>query len=211
MDQPKMHRRIRLFFIPLALLAPQLAEAQSLRGSPASVDRMYYRAHAERLPFFETAEAVDAAAVSGRVELLRGNMDYAVVGTRVPYVRPMTLRFIERLAAAHRQACGEPIVVTSGIRPTSRKLRNGHAKSVHPTGMAVDIRKSPGNCRDWLRRALIGLEAQGLIEATEENRPPHFHIAVFSAPAPATIMAAANRAQPKAAAVRRGSRGRTRG
>lgn len=206
-----MLNRTRLLLIPIAALIPQLATAQSLRGSPESVDRMYYRAHAARLPFYETAEEVQAAAEEGDVALLWGNMDYAVVGTRVPYVRKETLRFIERLGAAHRQACGEPIIVTSGIRPTSRKLRNSHVKSVHPTGMAVDIRKSPGNCRVWLRNALLGLEAQGLIEAIEENRPPHFHIAVYSAPEPAKILEAADRTRAKKPARRAATRGKKRG
>lgn len=206
-----MNRRTRLLLVPIAALVPTLAEAQSLRGSPASVDRMFYRAHAQRLTFFETADEVARAAGEGEVALLRGNMDYAVVGTQVPYVRPQTLRFIEALGAAHRQACGEPIIVTSGIRPTTRKLRNSHVKSVHPTGMAVDIRKSPGACRDWLRRALLGLEAQGMIEAIEENRPPHFHIAVYTAPARAAILAAGNRTSAPKAARRTGTRGRTRG
>lgn len=201
--------RTRLLLIPIAALIPQLAPAQSLRGSPASVDRMYYKAHAQDLTFFKSAEAVKAAARSGEVVLLTGNMDYAVVGTQVPYVRPETLRFIEALGAAHRQACGEPIIVTSGIRPTARRLRNSHEKTVHPTGMAVDIRKSPGNCRVWLRNALLGLEAQGLIEAIEENRPPHFHIAVYSAPASSRIIAAASaRSIPKKTVRRSRPRGR---
>lgn len=201
--------RTRLLLIPLLALIPQLALAQSLRGSPASVDRMYYKAQARGLTFYKSAEAVKQAAEKGEVELLWGNMDYAVVGTRVPYVRPETLRFIEALGAAHRQACGEPIIVTSGIRPTARRLRNSHVKTIHPTGMAVDIRKSPGNCRVWLRKALLGLEAQGLIEAIEENRPPHFHIAVYSAPAASRIIAAAHSAPSARSAARRGaSRGR---
>lgn len=206
-----MLNRTRLLLIPIAALIPQLAAAQSLRGSPASVDRMYHRAHAAGLPFYETAEQVEAAAGDGDVALLWGNMDYAVVGTRVPYVRKETLRFIERLGAAHRQACGEPIIVTSGIRPTSRRLRNSHVKSVHPTGMAVDIRKSPGRCRVWLRNALLGLEAQGLIEAIEENRPPHFHIAVYSAPESARILEAANRTSAKRPVRRAAARGKKRG
>ena len=202
--------RTRLLLIPIAAFIPQLALAQSLRGSPASVDRMYYKAHARNLTFFKSADAVKAAAATGEVVLLRGNMDYAVVGTQVPYVRPQTLRFIEALGAAHRQACGEPIIVTSGIRPTARRLRNSHEKTVHPTGMAVDIRKSPGNCRTWLRRALLGLEAQGLIEAIEENRPPHFHIAVYSAPVSSRIIAAANATpEPRKATRRKRSRGRS--
>lgn len=204
-----MNNRTRFLLIPIAALVPQLASAQSLRGSPASVDRMFYKAHAQNLTFYRSAEEVKAAAEAGKVALLWGNMDYAVVGTQVPYVRPQTLRFIEALGAAHRQACGQPIIVTSGIRPTARKLRNSHVKSVHPTGMAVDIRKSPGNCRVWLRRALLGLEAQGMIEAIEENRPPHFHIAVYSAPVSARIIAAANAtAEPKKASRRSRSRGR---
>ena len=202
--------RTRLLLIAIAALTPQLAFAQSLRGSPASVDRMYYKAHARNLTFFKSAEAVKAAAREGEVVLLTGNMDYAVVGTQVPYVRRETLRFIEALGAAHRQACGEPIIVTSGIRPTGRRLRNSHEKTVHPTGMAVDIRKSPGNCRVWLRNALLGLEAQGLIEAIEENRPPHFHIAVYSAPASARITAAASARSvvPRKSVRRARSRGR---
>jgi hypothetical protein len=206
-----MPNRTRLLLLSLLIVPAQLAGAQSLRGSPASVDRMFYRAQAARLTFFQTADEVGAAAQEGDVVMMRGNMDYALVGTRVPYVRPATLRFIERLGAAHRQACGEPIIVTSGIRPKSRKLRNSHVKSVHPTGMAVDIRKSPGHCREWLRRALIGLEAQGMIEAIEENHPPHFHIAVYSAPEPARILAAADRVKPQKPARRSRSRGRTRG
>lgn len=204
-----MTNRTTLILIAFAALTPQLAHAQSLRGSPASVDRMYYKAHARNLTFFKSAAEVAEAAEAGEVVLLRGNMDYAVVGTRVPYVRPETLRFIEALGAAHRQACGEPIIVTSGIRPTARKLRNSHEKTVHPTGMAVDIRKSPGNCRVWLRKALLGLESQGLIEAIEENRPPHFHIAVYSAPASSRILAAADRSGGSRGSARRGgSRGR---
>ncbi len=205
-----MTNRTTLLLIAAAALTPQLALAQSLRGSPASVDRMYYKAQAQGLTFFKSADEVTRAADAGEVGLLRGNMDYAVVGTRVPYVRPETLRFIEALGAAHRQACGEPIVVTSGIRPTERRLRNSHVKTVHPTGMAVDIRKSPGNCRVWLRKALLGLEAQGLIEAIEENRPPHFHIAVYSAPAPSRILAAASSGAGERGAARRGSSSRGR-
>ena len=206
-----MLNRTRLILLTIAALIPQTAPAQSLRGSPESVDRMFYRAHSEHLPFYETADEVQAAADEGEVALLWGNMDYAVVGTRLPYVRKETLRFIERLGAAHRQACGEPIVVTSGIRPTSRKLRNSHVKSIHPTGMAVDIRKSPGRCREWLRNALLGLEAEGLIEAIEEHRPPHFHIAVYRAPEPARILEAANRAGTKRPARRATTRGKRRG
>jgi hypothetical protein len=76
-------------------------------------------------------------------------------------------------------ACGEQLVVTSALRPTTRQPRNGSARSVHPTGLAIDLRKPGGACLRWLRKTLLRMEQQRLIEATEEFRPPHFHVAVF--------------------------------
>ena len=48
--------------------------------------------------------------------------------------------------------------------------------------MAVDLRKPSGACLRWLRTTLLDLEGAGLIEATEEFGPPHFHVAVFPTP-----------------------------
>jgi nucleoid-associated protein YgaU len=45
--------------------------------------------------------------------------------------------------------------------------------------MAVDLRRPHGACLGWLRRTLRSLEARGVIEATEEHYPPHFHVAVY--------------------------------
>jgi hypothetical protein len=45
--------------------------------------------------------------------------------------------------------------------------------------MAVDLRKPAVRCRTWLRRRLLAAERRRVIEATEERRPPHFHIAVL--------------------------------
>jgi nucleoid-associated protein YgaU len=46
--------------------------------------------------------------------------------------------------------------------------------------MALDMRR-PNNwkCRKWLERVLVTLESRGVLEATYERRPPHYHIAVF--------------------------------
>ena len=61
----------------------------------------------------------------------------------------------------------------------SRKLANASSLSVHPTGIAVDLRRPSGRCLTWLRRTLLAAERRGEIEATEERRPPHFHVAVL--------------------------------
>jgi LysM repeat protein len=54
---------------------------------------------------------------------------------------------------------------------------------VHPTGIAVDIRRPPpGPCLNWVRGALAELEAKGIVEATEEHHPVHLHVAVLETP-----------------------------
>jgi Family of unknown function (DUF5715) len=158
----------------------QPAVAQSLRGSHASVNLMYRRAVRGGLDFYETPTDVRRAVVRGELVALPGNANYTVANIGMPYVRRETREFVTALAADYRRACGTPLVVTSATRPMSRRLANGSSLSVHPTGMAVDLRKPTGRCLTWLRRTLIADERRGVIEATEERRPPHFHVAVLS-------------------------------
>ena len=54
---------------------------------------------------------------------------------------------------------------------------------MHPTGIAIDLRRPPaGPCQTWLRKALAELEQQGYVEATEERHPVHLHVAVLTEP-----------------------------
>jgi LysM repeat protein len=160
-----------------AALAP--AGAQSLRGSPESVDRMYQQAQREHLQFSETAGDVHAAAGRGALVPLTASNDVTLRRVAFPYVTPATKAFVAQLGRQHRAECGAPLMVTSAARPTTRQPANSVAQSVHPTGMAIDLRKPKGRCLRWLRETLLELEDAGVIEATEERRPPHFHVAVF--------------------------------
>ena len=46
--------------------------------------------------------------------------------------------------------------------------------------MAMDVRRSTSRaCRSWLEKVLLSLEGAGVLEATRENSPPHYHIALF--------------------------------
>jgi len=113
------------------------------------------------------------------------------------------------LSGQFRRACGAPLVVTSLTRPQSYQLRNASDRSVHPTGMALDLRRPPGTCRQWLERTLLYLEDQGVIEATAERHPPHYHIAVFPNQYAAhvdrlTARAAGRASLPRVYMVRRG-------
>jgi len=172
--------RIVAFSLLLVTAALSSAGAQSLRGSNASVRRMYAGARSEGLRFYVTPAAVRAAARSGTLVPMTSSANVLVDDdVRYPYVRPTTRTFLTRFGAQYRMACGERLVVTSGVRPTRRQPANSSKRSVHPTGMAVDLRKPDGHCLSWLRQALLDLEEQGVIEATEEHDPAHFHVAVF--------------------------------
>ncbi len=167
-------------FLSTSLFAAlQPAAAQSLRGSHASVNLMYRRAVRGGLNFYETTTEVRRAVVRGELVRLNGNAHYVVANVRMPYVRPETRSFVTDLALHYHRACGVPMVITSATRPMSRRLANSSSLSVHPTGIAVDLRKPSGRCLTWLRRTLIAAERRGAIEATEERRPPHFHVAVL--------------------------------
>lgn len=169
----------------LAALGPAAvpAGAQTLQGSRASIDRMYRQAQAHDLYFYRTGTGVRNAARDGDLVRLGGNEDYRLAGVSYPYVLPMTRTFVQRLAAQYRGHCGERLVVTSAARPRSLRLANSTDRSVHPTGMAVDIRRPTSTrCLRWLRETLAYLERRGVLEATEERRPPHFHVAVYPGP-----------------------------
>ncbi|GLC26944.1 DUF5715 family protein [Roseisolibacter agri] len=171
------------FRLALALAALTVgaaaARAQSLRGSPESVDRMYQEAQREALAFHETPDAVRTAVDAGALVRLTTGRDVTLRRVAFPYVTPATEAFVLALGRQHRAACGTPLMVTSAARPTTRQPRNSVAQSVHPTGMAIDLHKPRGRCLRWLRATLLELEDAGVLEATEEFRPPHFHVAVY--------------------------------
>jgi hypothetical protein len=169
--------------VGLVVVAASPCAAQSLEGSNASINRMYRHARAERLSFYETPRGVRNAVAAGRLVRLAPNDDYTLHKVGYPYARPTTLTFVERLGAQYRAACDEPLPITSAVRPATRQPANSVGRSVHPTGMAIDLRKpDDAKCRRWLRDTLLELERAGVIEATEEFGPPHFHVAIFPTP-----------------------------
>src|SRR6185437_4622509 len=136
-----------------------------------------------KFSFFATPASVQRAVAAGYLVRLTPDSDFTLHSVAYPFVRPSTFTFVHRLAAEYAAQCGEPLVVTSAVRPEDRQPGNSTAHSVHPTGMAVDLRKpDDGACRRWLRSALLELEDDGVLEATEEFAPPHFHVAVYATP-----------------------------
>jgi LysM repeat protein len=156
------------------------AHAQTLKGSRGSVERMYNQAQRQDLTFYRSGRGVRSAAAEGDLVRLSGNEHYRVADASYPYALASTRTFVQRLASQYHSACGEKLVVTSATRPRSLRLRNSVTESVHPAGMAVDLRKpTRARCLRWLRQTLLDVESEGVIDATEERNPPHFHVAVF--------------------------------
>jgi hypothetical protein len=157
------------------------ADAQSLQGSRSSVDLQYRMAGDHDYTFLDTPSRVRYFAEQGWLVPVESGRDFVVKGdVSFPYARPEVRLFIERLGGQYRRACGEQLVITSLTRPATLQPRNASERSVHPTGMAVDIRYSwDRNCRRWLEGVLVSLERQGVLEATLERRPRHYHVALF--------------------------------
>lgn len=163
----------------MAIVATPVS-AQSLKGSTWSMDRQVRVADQHDYSRLKTSNQVKKFVEMGLLVRVPGNANYELSGVSYPYARPEVRLFIERLSQQYRAATGEKLVVTSLTRPLSRQPRNASKNSVHPTGMAIDLRRPGGrNARKWLEHTLLTLEGRGVLEATRERRPSHYHIAVF--------------------------------
>ena len=163
-----------------ALLAANAAEAQTLRGSRASMDRQFSVAVQHDYSFLDNAKDVSKFVTLGLLVPVRSGTHFELAEVSYPYARPGVRTFIDRLSSQYYAACRERLVVTSLTRPTVKQPRNASDQSVHPAGMAVDLRISRSTkCRNWLEKTLLALEKNGVLDATRERRPAHYHIAIF--------------------------------
>lgn len=177
-----MPRIVSLLFAFSLVAGPAAAAAEvsvTLSGSRSSMLRQNRIAKQEAYSFVRTPADVRRYVDEGNLVPLEGNDHYDVIAS-YPFARPVVRAFVERLSSGYSAACGEKLVVTSLTRPAARQPRNASPLSVHPAGMAVDLRVSRNTeCREWLSAELLTLEEMGLLDATLERNPPHYHVAVF--------------------------------
>ena len=173
-----------LLLSAVAYSAGVLAEPQqSLRGSQTSVQRQYNVAKRDGLEFVGNSGEIAALVESGALLRVRENSNIILHEVSYPYARPAAKLLLERLSGQYRRACGEKLTVTSLLRPIDQQPANASHRSVHPAGMAIDLRiPRHGRCRSWLQQTLLSLEGSGVLDVTRERWPPHYHIAVFSDP-----------------------------
>lgn len=166
--------------LTILVLASSPLAAQSLRGSRASLDIQNRVARDHDYTFIRSGAQLQRFVDAGYLVPVRGDRNYTLHAVSYPYARPEVELFVRRLAEQYRAACGEQLVVTSLTRPQDRQPRNASERSVHPTGMALDLRLTRDrNCRQWLEGVLTSLEGAGVLEATRERYPAHYHIALF--------------------------------
>lgn len=181
--RPWTHRPIAaVSLLALALASAPHLKAQSLLGSRASMLRQNEAAREHDYSYLHTSSDVYRFVERGLLVKLKGSSDYALASGYVsfPYARPEVKLFVERLSDQYREACGERLVVTSLTRPMDRQPANASHLSVHPTGMALDLRRSArASCRQWLESTLLLLEDKNVLEATREKHPPHYHVSLF--------------------------------
>lgn len=177
-----MRGRSALWALASSLVLTALpAAGASLTPTTAAFDRQLAGAEAQGFQRARTADDVYSQVEAGDLVRLPGNRDYELKSTvSLPYARPELRLFVERLSSQYRPACGDRIVVTSLVRPKNHQPRNAHPQSVHQLGLAVDMRVSwRSSCRRWLEGTLLQLESAGVIEASREHYPPHYHVVLF--------------------------------
>ncbi|MBW3565058.1 MAG: LysM peptidoglycan-binding domain-containing protein [Acidobacteria bacterium] len=172
--------RLWLLMLVVVIAVSVPVEAASLKGSRSSLKKQNQVARQHNYSYLRNDSQVRTFVRSGYIVPIRGNSDFELVGVSSPYARPELELFLNRLASQYRDRCGEKLVVTSLTRPKSRQPRNASPLSVHPTGMALDLRVPRSSaCRRWLEDTLLSLERSGVLDATRERRPPHYHVAVY--------------------------------
>lgn len=155
--------------------------AQSLSGSSSSMTRQNQEAVRYGYSFLENAQAVSQFVDRGHLVKVSPNRYIELSDVSYPYARPGVKMFLDRLSNQYLAACGDKMVVTSLTRPINKQPANASSASVHPTGMAADLRiPQKSSCRSWLERTLLSLEGSGVIDVTRERHPPHYHVAVFT-------------------------------
>lgn len=168
--------------LTLAIASPVFAAGgATLTGSSASMVRQNRVAKTNDFSFLRNAGQVERFVEEGYLVRVESVGPLQVDdGVSYPVARPEMKLFLERLAEQYRESCGEPLVVTSLVRPTSEQPWNSHPLSVHPAGMAADLRvSSTSACREWLESTLLSLESRELLDVTRERHPPHYHVALF--------------------------------
>ncbi len=172
---------IKIQFILVLSLCVSAVHAQTLKGSRESIEKQYRKAISYGFTFVKSASALKSAISANELIHVAPDRYMDLHDVSFPYAVPGTRLFLTRLSSQYYSSCGERLTVTSLLRPRDRQPANSVAHSVHPTGMAVDLRVPKSRkCRAWLENTLLSLERENVVDVTRERYPPHYHVAVYA-------------------------------
>lgn len=174
-----------------------------LRGSHASLVRQDERDRAEGLTRIkDEAELHELVQQHDLIPLPLGESiqaDPRLAHDR-RYTRPWTVEFLNNLGEAFMNEFGEPLVITSAVRPASYQERltwrngnaapaNGAIASPHEFGATIDIGKKGMTAREmaWMRGYLLPLQQAGQIDVEEEFYQACFHVTVYKSFVPSPV------------------------
>jgi LysM repeat protein len=180
-EGPGLNNKLLISAFAVLLLTANQAQAQTLKGSRSSVRTQYELAQSYGFSFINTAKEVTPKVESGELHKVSSGRYMELHSVSFPYAVAETSLFLQRLSQQYTAACGEKLTVTSLLRPANLQPVNAVALSVHPTGMAVDLRiPQKSKCRSWLEATLLSLEKERVLDVTRERFPPHYHVAVYA-------------------------------
>ena len=147
-------------------------------GCQTTSEQQHHYAQKMQLPLMTTEAQYKERIASGYYVPFEG--PYLHILAKRPYALPSTVAFINEMAKEYQTTgCGK-LIVRGALRLTTERPPNGSIHSVHPAGMAVDIRTNhiPPVCAEWLRTYLKQKEALGEVDGTHELKPEHLHVVV---------------------------------
>jgi hypothetical protein len=167
----------------------------SLKGTHESLVRENFEADQAGLARIENDVMLEMLKRSGElvsIEDALGVKADSRLEKKWAWVRPWTSEFLIDLGRGFHDAHKSTLLVSSAVRTDEYQgflqlinknaaMTSGARKSTHPTGATIDITKRYLTHKEikWLRVQLLALEAQGLIEATEEFFQSVFHVMVL--------------------------------
>ncbi len=174
-----------------------------LRGSHASLVRQDERDRAEGLTRIKDETQLRELVREHSLIPLPQNEDIQAdprLAYDRRYTRPWTADFLRELGVAFTHRFGEPLVITSAVRPATYQERltwrngnaapaNGAIASPHEFGATIDIGKKGMTAREmaWMRGYLLPLQQAGQIDVEEEFYEACFHITVYKSYVPAPV------------------------
>lgn len=195
-----MNRRFRLLFTIVFLLLSERAQAQpSLVGTRESLQRQNRVADLEGLIRIENDTILEEMIKRG--ELVRIPKTVRIdprLDEKWHWVLPRVVRFLEDIPIRYIDLFGQFFQLNSAVRTVPRQIEialgdgvtppnknaapvKGDRSSPHLTGASIDIAKKGMNESElrWMKAMLLDREGKSLIDATEEQDQPVFHIMVF--------------------------------